>query len=635
MKRLLLILSMFLMFPPLALAQNEADAGETTGGLFSTDEMRMVMTFNLKYADHVAHPWEERRDMVVELLQEYQPLLIGTQEGLDYQLEYLVDNLENYEYIGISRQGNTEDEYSAIFYDTSRVELLDSGTFWLSETPDEPGSMSWGAGHPRIATWGEFNIEGYPRSVYLFNTHLSFEESITANNAQVLLEQMQTIVEPDAEVLVTGDFNIPRMSHVWKMFMDAGFKDAWQIAEYSTGPNFTRHEWEGPAFNSEDFVIDWVLYRGPGDETQVEEPMLVKVVTYNEGGNYPSDHFPVILTTLGNPEIEVDNLSVDTPETRANELVIISAEVTNTGERGAAQVELYVDRGIVESEWLVLDAGETQQVTFDTRLYEPGEHQVSVALLPPETVTVGGAPATLGFTEFAAEPYVHPGQAVPVTATIENTGSYEGSMQVNLFVGDQLADSTLVTVPSGETKEVGFVHTFDEAGAYGLSIGNQTQDVAVMRDIAGEWHFQRGDDMAWTETGVDTADWEAVELPASWEQTSDYTEDRVYGWYRETITVPADWQGRPIKLLLGQIDDVDMTYFNGEKIGQTGTFPQDEAGFESQWNVVREYVVPPELINYGEENLIAVRIYDEFGGGGIHGGPLGILPLNEEDLAAQ
>lgn len=600
-------------------------------GLFNTDEMRMVMSFNLRYdseGDEGERAWEARREVVLELLEEYRPLLIGTQEGLKHQLDDVRNNLPGYRYVGVSRQGNTEDEYSAIFFDARRAELVRSGNFWLSETPGEPGSMSWGSGHPRIATWGEFRVKDDSGTVYLFNTHLAFEEGITERQAAVLLQQLGRIAGEEAEVLLTGDFNVPRMTHVWKMFIDAGFRDAWQLAEHQAGPAFTAHGWEGAEADRGDAKIDWVLYRSPRG-SQVREPLLAEVVAYSQQGIYPSDHFPVVLTTLGAPKLEADAPQVTPSSVQANVPVTASAQVRNRGARGVAEVKLYTDREQADSTWVVLDQGERQRVSFETRLYEPGAHEVSVELLPAEVVHVEAVPATLSLGELVGEPYVIPGQTVPVTATVQNTGSFAGTLTVNLFVGNQLADSTSVAVPSGESREVGFTHSFSAPGDYTLSIGNQTMNVAVMRAIEGAWRFRHGDDLTWQQPSLDDQGWERVSLPATWEQHSGYEADRVFGWYRKTVTIPAVWEGRPVRVLVGRIDDADKTYFNGELIGQTGRFPGEQGGFLGEWNTVREYVVPPNLIHYGRENTLAVRVYDDLGGGGLHGGPLGLVPLDE------
>lgn len=640
MKRLVILTAIGALTVPIALAQSETQTAMQ--GFFEDEQVQMVMSFNLSSSSSEENAWEKRRGVTLELLQRYRPVFIGIQEGLHDRLEFLDERLEDYQYIGVSRQGNTEDEYSAIFYDTTRAEVQDSGTFWLSDTPREPGSMMKNTGHPRIVTWGEFVMSGDANPVYVFNTHLAFEEGVTERQAAVLLEQLSEIAQPGAEVFIMGDFNVPRMTHIWNMFQEAGFKDAWQLAANTDGPNTTFHGWEGLGAqggfeqgivaDQGDYQIDWILYRGAGEgETELEDPLLAQVVTFSDGDRYPSDHYPVVLTTLGSPDVQANDLQVQPTEVRADQPLTASVELVNNGEHGLVEIRLYTDREVTDSQWAVLDASERQQLTFDTRLYAPGEHVVSIELLPAATVNVQGVPATLSYDSLTVEPYVFPGQAVPVTATIKNTGSFEGTMQSNFFVGDTLMDSTSVAVSNGSVSEVGFVHTFDQAGAYSTAIGNQVAEVSVMRDIAGEWRFERGDDVAWADSDFDDSGWEIVELPAAWEEHSDYTEDNVYGWYRQTVEIPVQWEGRPVRVILGQIDDADMSYFNGEKIGQTGGFPDDEGGFETQWNVIREYVVPPELIRYGKENVIAIRVFDELGGGGLHSEPLGILPLDDTE----
>jgi endonuclease/exonuclease/phosphatase family metal-dependent hydrolase len=609
-------------------------------GFFDTDEHRMVMTFNVGHAGD-EELWEARKEVVLEVLQQNRPLLVGMQEPLHIQLEYFLENLEGYDYIGVSRQGNTEDEYNPILFDTSRVTVEEQSTFWLSETPSEPGSMMPGVGHPRIATWGRFAIQGHPNPIYMVNTHLSFEEGVVDRQVEVLLEGLQPIFGSGAEVILTADFNRPRMTHLWKMFQDAGFQDAWQLATHTDGPPTTFHGWEGLdarggfeqglVADTAEYQIDWILYR-PGSATSGSRPLLVQVDTHHQGDQYPSDHFPVALMTLGNPAIATADLQVTPAEVLADDEIEVMATATNSGETGVAEVSLYVDREVTETRWVKVQGGESREVSFPLRLYAPGEHEVSIDLLPAEVVTVEGVPPTLAFVAVEAEPYIEPGQVIPITAEIENRGSYEGSLDVELYVDGALVETTEVSIPAGGVREVGFVHGFEESGAYTVTVGSESLDVSVMEPLPEEWRFSRGDDDTWSDPEFDDSDWQSVVLPESWESHDDYTEDFVYGWYRQTVTVPAEWEGRPVRLIVGQIDDAEKTFFNGELVGETGRFPDDEGGFLSEWNVIREYDIAPELVNYGAENVIAVRIYDDLGGGGIHRGPLGMLPLAEDAL---
>lgn len=116
-----------------------------------------VMTFNLHDDQPEGSPnsWEKRRDLCISVITSYSPMILCTQQGLKAQLEFLQQGLPGYDQFGISRKGSqdTSDEHCTIFYDKGKVELLEGGTFWLSESPSVPGSTSWGSEVPCIATW--------------------------------------------------------------------------------------------------------------------------------------------------------------------------------------------------------------------------------------------------------------------------------------------------------------------------------------------------------------------------------------------------------------------------------------------------------------------------------------------------
>lgn len=133
--------------------------------------------------------------------------------------------------------------------------------------------------------------------------------------------------------------------------------------------------------------------------------------------------------------------------------------------------------------------------------------------------------------------------------------------------------------------------------------------------VRGKWRFNKGDNFEWKDSLYDDSAWQIVDLPATWEDHSDYRQDNVYGWFRRRVFVDTLWRGKPFVLGLGTIDDVDETFFNGTKIGQSGTFPPS---FVTAYRAMRFYHVPSELIHYGEENDVAVRVFDALGAGGIY-----------------
>ena len=129
---------------------------------------------------------------------------------------------------------------------------------------------------------------------------------------------------------------------------------------------------------------------------------------------------------------------------------------------------------------------------------------------------------------------------------------------------------------------------------------------------AGQWRFQKGDDPAWKARELDDGAWQSVALPDGWERHSNHSEDNVYGWFRRSIAIPADCKGGDFDLLLGCIDDVDETFLNGKRIGGTGSFPPD---FRSAWSVHRRYRVPASLVRGDGTDVLAVRVFDQSGGG--------------------
>jgi len=133
--------------------------------------------------------------------------------------------------------------------------------------------------------------------------------------------------------------------------------------------------------------------------------------------------------------------------------------------------------------------------------------------------------------------------------------------------------------------------------------------------VPGEWRFQKGDDAAWKARELDDSGWQKVTLPDIWEHHSNYTNDNVYGWFRRHIEIPAEFKGRNLELLLGCVDDVDETFLNGERIGGQGSFPPD---YHTAWDVQRRYRVPASLVRGDGSDVLAVRVFNGTGNGGIY-----------------
>lgn len=187
-----------------------------------------VMTFNIRYdnAEDAPHNWENRRDAMAELIQTYKPSILGMQEVLHHQLEYLKVRMTEFAYIGIGREdGDTIGEYAPIAYDTARLELLKHRYVWLSETPDRP-SKGWDAACERIATLAVLHDRISGDTIGVINTHFDHVGQIArAQSVSLIHREVASLASecPDG-VLVLGDFNAsPEESVITEMLDSAEY----------------------------------------------------------------------------------------------------------------------------------------------------------------------------------------------------------------------------------------------------------------------------------------------------------------------------------------------------------------------------------------------------------------------------
>jgi len=251
-----------------------------------------VMSFNIRYANDTdgVNAWPNRRDVTVAMLEKAAPDLFGTQELLKVQGDYLVAKLKNYAWFGTDRRGGHADEHMGIFYRTDRLKLVETGQFWLSDTPEVVGSITWGHPLPRMVTWGLFETKVGARRFYAFNTHLPYrdeDEDARTKGAALILARIKAIAG-DLPVVLTGDFNTTPDSAAHRTLATA-LVDARASAPVKLGPAETFHGFTGKA----DKQIDWIFLRGFSAKR-------VTTITDHLGAVQTSDHFPV-LAELGWP----------------------------------------------------------------------------------------------------------------------------------------------------------------------------------------------------------------------------------------------------------------------------------------------------------------------------------------------
>ena len=246
-----------------------------------------VMSFNVRYgtAGDGENHWNKRKDVLVDAVRTLAPDVMGTQECLEFQAKYIAEKLPEYAWIGVGREKNGKGEMTAVFYKKDTLAVEESGHYWLSETPDVPGSMSWNTACTRMVTWARFKHTGTGGTFYYANTHFDHVSDLARVNAAKLM----TSRLPQGEVvIVTGDFNaVAERSICWQTFKECGFNDAWLTAGEKYGPTVTCAGF-GPPGDQQDRRIDWILYKG-GVTVQKMETSL-----FNKDGKYPSDHYPVV-----------------------------------------------------------------------------------------------------------------------------------------------------------------------------------------------------------------------------------------------------------------------------------------------------------------------------------------------------
>ena len=251
-----------------------------------------IISFNVRYSSAPEidgdNRWELRRDASVKMVAKHKPLVMGLQEACPDQIDFLDLNLTGYKHIGVGRDdGKRAGEMMAIYYDTTRLTLLDSGTFWLSETPEKV-SIGWDAACNRTCTWGHFKMKDTDFEFLYFNTHLDHLGSLARKNSIKLIVAKMTELNPDnVPVFLSGDFNSTTDDPIFDP-LKASLKDARMMSAISDkiityngfgtvtdNPN-TRKEW----------VIDHIFFSGVN-------PMAFMVLNGNYGVPFISDHYPI------------------------------------------------------------------------------------------------------------------------------------------------------------------------------------------------------------------------------------------------------------------------------------------------------------------------------------------------------
>ena len=252
----------------------------------STSLPLRVMTFNVRVpvASDGINDWDHRRDLAAQVIRDADPDLVGTQELVRRQGDDLVAALPHTAWFGRGRHGDDSDEHMGVLYRTDRLRVLASGDFWLSDTPEVPGSITWGNLYARMVTWARFERIADGATFTVYNTHFPYRDEDAPARlrcAQLILSRLQAL-PADEPVLLIGDFNTTPDTDVHAL-LASWLTDARTAAPTREGPDDTWHAFTGNA----DQRIDWIFVRGL-------QPRSIRTITDHRGPVYPSDHFPVV-----------------------------------------------------------------------------------------------------------------------------------------------------------------------------------------------------------------------------------------------------------------------------------------------------------------------------------------------------
>lgn len=248
-----------------------------------------VMTYNIRYgtAGDGDNSWPNRRELLIEQLEETGADVLGMQEALRFQIDDIRGALPQYGEVGIGRDGGTEGEYSCILYNTNRFGVIDSGTFWLSETP-ETRSFGWNAACVRICTWALLVDLKTGESFYHYNTHFDHQSAEARLNGMRLIVKRIAERDPVAPFVLTGDFNAGENSPPLQYAKDnAGpvpMVDTFRVLHAGAMEVGTFNRFSGDTSGAK---IDYIL------TTPDMTVLSAEVDQSMPGGRCISDHFPV------------------------------------------------------------------------------------------------------------------------------------------------------------------------------------------------------------------------------------------------------------------------------------------------------------------------------------------------------
>ena len=257
----------------------------------SLSQTTNLISFNIRYDNtgDTINNWNDRKASLAKLIQHYDADIVGVQEGLHHQVDFLNSALTNYSYVGVGRDdGQEKGEYSAIFYNSNKFKVLKTNTFWLSETPEKV-SVGWDASMERICSYALFENLKTKKQFWVFNTHFDHRGmQARTNSAQLIYKKINEINSSKLPVILMGDLNLtPDTEPI--QYLKKNLTDAIEIS---------KKPFYGPTGTFNGFDQDRIM------ENRIDYFFVknVDVLSYTHiddrmpNNKHISDHLPILMT---------------------------------------------------------------------------------------------------------------------------------------------------------------------------------------------------------------------------------------------------------------------------------------------------------------------------------------------------
>ena len=255
--------------------------------LFAQDLKVMTYNIRLSLESDKENSWDYRKEDALALMSYYHPDYFGVQEAVPQQMDDIKTSLKDYDYVGVCRDdGKNQGEYSAIFYDKNKLEVLKSGTFWLSETPEKP-SKGWDAAYNRVCTYAFFKIKKSGKKFLAMNLHFDHVGDVArVNSSKLILEKIKELNPQNLPLTLTGDFNLTDDTEPIKIISQSLDNVFYHSRKPHYGPVGTFTAFDVNTVPKD--RIDYIFVKG----FEVQSNRTIN--DRRENLLYPSDHYPIL-----------------------------------------------------------------------------------------------------------------------------------------------------------------------------------------------------------------------------------------------------------------------------------------------------------------------------------------------------